>query len=265
MTKLAPNDPQAALRARAAALQLNGLIVHWDEVATVHPDWIETLLTWEENERNDRGLRRRLRNARIGHFKLMADFDWTWPSACDRTTISELMSLNFVHDKVNVVLVGGNGVGKTMIAQNLAHQSVVRGRSALFVNAAAMLGELAAQDSDSALRRKLRHYARPDVLVIDEIGYLSYATRHADLLFEIINRRYETKSTVVTTNRPFAEWNEVFPNAACVVSIIDRLVHHAEIIQIEGESYRRKEAQERTEQRKAERKRKGSTTRQVKP
>jgi hypothetical protein len=86
-------------------------------------------------------------------------------------------------------------------------------------------------------------------MVIDEIGYLSYSNRHADLLFEIINRRYEQRSTVVTTNRPFAEWGEVFPNAACVVSLIDRLVHHSEIIAIEGDSYRMKEAKEQASKR----------------
>ena len=112
-----------------------------------------------------------------------------------------------------------------------------------------MLGDLAALDSDSALRRRLRHYARPSLLVIDEVGYLSYSNRHADLLFELVSRRYEHNSTIVTTNRPVAEWREVFPNAACVVSLVDRLVHNAEILAIEGESYRLKEAHERSDQR----------------
>ena len=113
-----------------------------------------------------------------------------------------------------------------------------------------MLGDLAAHDGDNALRRRLKHYAQPDLLVIDEVGYLSYGNRHADLLFNIINRRYELKSTLVTTNRPFAEWSEVFPNAACVVSIVDRLVHHSEIVVIEGESYRMREAKERAVKKK---------------
>ncbi len=106
---------------------------------------------------------------------------------------------------------------------------------------------------DNALRRRLALYTRPRLLAIDEVGYLSYSNRHADLLFEIISRRYEEKATLITTNRPFSEWNEVFPNAACVVSLIDRLVHHSEIIQIEGESFRLKEAKERTEQRRKQR------------
>ena len=108
-------------------------------------------------------------------------------------------------------------------------------------------------DSDSMLRRRLRRYATPDFLAIDEVGYLSYSNRHADLLFELVSRRYEAKSTLVTTNKPFATWPEMFPNAACVVSMVDRLLHHAEVIAIEGESYRLKEAKERTEQRTRQR------------
>ncbi len=163
------------------------------------------------------------------------------------------MSLGFVRDTANVVMIGPNGVGKSTLALNLAYQALVHGHTALFTTAGQMLGEQAALDSDSALRRRLRRYASPDVLVIDEVGYLSYSNRHADLLFELVSRRYGSASTVVTTNRPFSEWHEVFPNAACVVSLVDRLVHRAEVIAIEGESYRVKEARERAEQRASRR------------
>jgi DNA replication protein DnaC len=142
-----------------------------------------------------------------------------------------------------------------MIAQNIAHQALTRGHTVLFTTAGQLLGDLCALDSDSALRRRLRHYARPHLLVIDEVGYLSYSNRHADLMFELISRRYQNKSTLVTTNRPFAEWREVFPNAACVVSLVDRLIHHAEIHRLDGESYRYKEAQERAAARAAKRRR----------
>jgi hypothetical protein len=163
------------------------------------------------------------------------------------------MTLEFLKDASNVVLVGPNGVGKTMCACNLGYQAVLAGHTALFITAGQLLGELAALDSDSALRRKLRQYAAPDLLLIDEVGYLSYSNRHADLLFELVSRRYQHKSTVVTTNRAFAEWGEVFPNAACVVSLIDRLMHRAEVVRIDGDSYRAKEAEERDALRKAER------------
>ena len=246
--------PDDTLRQRAQALHLHGLLAHWPEIAG--EPWIEQFILWEEQERLRRSLERRLQAARIGRFKSLCDFEWTWPRRCDRAAVEALMSLDFLQEAANVVLIGPNGVGKSMIAQNLAHQALINGATVLFTTAGQMLGELAALDSDSALRRKLRHYATPDLLVIDEVGYLSYGNRHADLLFELVSRRYQTKSTLVTTNRAFAEWSEVFPNAACVVSLVDRLIHNAEVIAIEGESYRLKEARERTEQRARRRRKK---------
>ena len=240
-----------ALRARAAALHLHGLLAHWGEV--VGQDWLAPLLNWEEQERHRRSLERRLKEARIGRFKPLCDFDWSWPRRLDRAAVEALMALDFLKEAANAVLVGPNGVGKSTLAQNIAHQALIAGHTVLFTTAGQLLGDLCALDSDSALRRRLRHYARPELLVIDEVGYLSYSNRHADLMFELVSRRYQTRSTLITTNRPFAEWHEVFPNAACVVSLVDRLVHNAEIIAIEGESYRFKEARERTEQRARQR------------
>ena len=246
-----------SLRLRAQALHFHGLLAHWSEVATTA--WVAPLLQWEEEERSRRSLERRLREAHIGRFKPVCDFDWKWPKRCDRAAIEELMSLDFMKEAANVVLQGPNGVGKSTLAKNLAHQALIHGRTVLFTTAGQLLGELAALDSDSALRRRLRHYAAPDLLVIDEVGYLSYSNRHADLLFELISRRYETRSTLVTTNRPFAEWSEVFPNAACVVSLVDRLVHNAEVISIDGDSYRLKEAKERSAERASKRKKKAKS------
>jgi DNA replication protein DnaC len=233
------------LRARAKALNLFGLLANWEEAAA--GGWVRTLLDWEDQERARRSLERRLRTAHIGRFKPLCDFDWNWPKNCDRAATEALMALDFLKDATNIVLVGPNGIGKSTLARNIAHQAVVNGHTVMFTSAGQMLGDLAAIDSDTALRRRLRHYAAPRLLVIDEVGYLSYSNRHADLLFELISRRYEQKSTMITTNRPFAEWSEVFPNAACVASLIDRLVHHAEILAIDGESYRLKEANERAQ------------------
>jgi len=239
------------LRRRAKALRLHGLLAHWQEA--ISAGWVASLIEWEEQERAQRGLQRRLQDAHIGRFKPLCDFDWKWPKRCDRAAIEALMSLDFLNDATNVIVIGPNGVGKTLIAKNIAHQAALHGHSVLVTSAGQMLGDLAAIDSDSALRRRMRYYARPRLLAIDEVGYLSYSNRHADLLFELISRRYEQKSTVVTTNRPFAEWRDVFPNAACVVSMVDRLMHNAEIVAIDGESYRVKEARERAEHRAKQR------------
>jgi len=237
----------AELREQAQGLRLHGLLAHWSEVMADADaaQRIAQWLRWELQERGRRSLERRLRDAHIGQFKPVADFDWSWPTHIDRAAIEELMTLQFLADATNVVFAGPNGVGKTMCACNLGYQAVLAGHTVLFVTAGQLLGDLAALDSDSALRSRLRRYAAPDLLLIDEVGYLSYSNRHADLLFELVSRRYQHKSTVVTTNKAFADWGEVFPNAACVVSLVDRLMHRAEVVRIEGQSYRAKEAQER--------------------
>ena len=202
MTTIA-NQSDDPLKARAQALKLYGMLAHWDEIREAV--WIEPLIQWEEDERAQRGLERRLKSAHLGRFKALADFDWSWPSQCDRGAIQELMRLDFLKEAANIILVGPNGIGKSTIARNIAHQAVLKGHNVLFTSAGQMLNELAAQDGDIALKRRLAHYARPHLLVIDEVGYLSYSNRHADLLFEIVSRRYEERSTLITTNRRFSE------------------------------------------------------------
>jgi len=242
-----------ALHERAQGLALWGLLAHWHELDDSDEAWLQRLLDWEERERQRRSLQRRLSQAHIGRFKSLADFDWQWLVKCDRIAVEELMGLEFIGEAANAILLGPNGVGKSTIARNIAYQAVLQGHTVRFVSASEMLNDLAAQDGDSALRRRLKLYAHPSLLVIDELGYLAYGNRHADLLFEIISRRYEEKATVVTTNKPFAEWGELFPSATCVVSLVDRLVHKAEILIFDGESYRLKEARERREQKKKQR------------
>lgn len=239
---------------RVKALKLLGMTTHWDELPDSFSEMIEKIIAWEEIERVSRSLERRLQGARIGRFKPLSEFDWNWPKKCDQQAICELMDLEFIKNATNVIFCGPNGVGKSMIACNIANNAVIKGHTALFTTAGQMLNELASQDGDNALRRKIQSYERPDVLIIDEVGYLSYSNRHADLLFEIISRRYEKKPVIITTNKTFGEWNEIFPGAACCVSLIDRLVHKSEIIVIDAESYRLKEAREQSSKRNIARK-----------
>lgn len=206
---------------------------------------LEQLAQEEIAERSRRSLERRLRLSGVKRFKPMADFEWDWPTKIERDVIERALTLDFLPENRNLVLVGRNGLGKTMIAQNLCHAAVMAGYSVLFRSAGALLEELHRQ-SPEGRRYKLRKYANVGLLCIDEVGYLSFDDKAADLLYEVVNRRYERKPVVLTTNRPFKEWNEVFPNATCIVTLLDRLLHHAEVTVIEGESYRVRESEQET-------------------
>ena len=240
------------LKQRARKLGIRALVAHWDDFAG--QPWIEALLDKEDEERQRRSFERRIREARIGEFKPLSDFDWSWPRAIDREAVDELMQLGFIKEGYNVVLRGPNGIGKTMIAKNLAYQALMQGYKTRFVAASQMLSELAEHDGASARQRCLRRYTSVDLLVIDEVGYLSYANNYADLLYEVLNARYLKKSTIVTTNRSFEEWSEVFPHAACVVTLVDRLIHKAEVLSIDADSFRHREAMEHAELKKRQRK-----------
>jgi DNA replication protein DnaC len=212
---------------------------------------LEELVRAEHQERAQRSLERRLARARLGTFKPMADFDWAWPKSVDRAAVERVLTLGFLDRAENVILAATSGLGKTMIAKNVAHQAVLQGYSVRCVTAADLLLDLEGQETSRALERRLRAYVKPRLMVVDELGYLAYDNRAADLLFQVINRRYERGSLLVTTNLAFKAWNTIFPNAACVTALLDRLTHHAEIIPITGDSYRQREAEAAQKARRA--------------
>jgi DNA replication protein DnaC len=240
------------LKNKAKRLGFYTIVARWGEYS--NQTWLPTLLEEEEAERARRSMDRRIKEAKLGQFKPMSDFDWKWPRKIDRELVDELFSLQFLDGANNVVLLGPNGNGKTMIAQNLGYQSLLAGHSVRFTKASELLDELSTADGAYARRRCLRKYSLIDLLIVDEVGYLSYDNRYADLLYEVITARYQNRSTIVTTNRPFQEWGAVFPNAACVVTLVDRLLHKAEIVTIEAESYRHREAKERAAEKEKQRK-----------
>lgn len=237
------HDQLVNLGLRHTAAHLDDIIAKATQKRWSPAQLLEYIVQTEDAERSRRSLERRLNHSRIGRLKAMADFDWSWPKKIDREAVEAALRLDFLRDGRNLVLIAPQGLGKTMIAQNVAYAAVLAGHSVRFLTAAQLLLDLSAQDSARALDSKLRHYANVSLLVVDEVGYLSFDSRNADLLFQIISRRYERKSLVLTTNLAFSQWPEIFPNATSATALIDRVIHHAEIIPIEGESYRKREAE----------------------
>ena len=231
---------------RGVAEQLEQFLGFLTDNKRTPRDFIEALVAVELADRAQRSLTRRQRRSRVGNFKPIAEFDWNWPKALDRQGVESALKLSFLREGANLVIVGPHGLGKTMLLKNIAHQAVLNGHSVLFVSAARLLAELSSIDSPTLLARRLTFYCSFRLLCIDELGYLSYAQRATDLLFEVVSRRYGTqRSIALTTNLAFKDWTTVFPHAACTVALVDRLTHRADIIKFEGQSWRHKEARER--------------------
>ncbi len=250
-----PSSPDLATSLREIGLtktadSLDDLISRATRSRTSLTSVLEEIARTEKADRAARSLASRIEAARLGRFKPMADFEWDWPKVIDRPAVERALQLAFLERTENIVLVAGQGLGKSMIARNIAQAAVHAGHTVLCVSASEMLLDLGGQPTATLLDRRLRRYTRPTVLAIDEVGYISYDNRAADLLFQVVSRRYEKKPTLVTTNLEFKAWSSVFPNAACALALVDRLTHHSEVIGIEGESYRRREAELAAEARK---------------
>lgn len=241
---------------RATAEYFDDLCARATKNRWSHVELLEQILDLEEKQRAKNSLERRMALSRVGRFKSMADFDWNWPKYIDRDSVEDSLRLKFVEQARNVVIMASHGLGKSMIARNIGHTAVLAGYSVIFTTAAQLLLDLGGCDSSRQLDQRLKHYAKVSLLVIDEVGYLSFDARNADLLFQLVNLRYEKKSIVLTTNLAFSDWPTIFPNATCATALIDRIVHHAEIITIEGDSYRLRDANEAAQRRSSARKKK---------
>jgi DNA replication protein DnaC len=207
-----------------------------------HIDYLQHLVDGEFDRREEKSLERRLRTARLPLAKTLDQFQWSWPTKVNRPQIQNLFRLGFIEQKSNAIFLGAVGLGKTHLSIAIAHAACVRGHSVLFTTAIDIIHTLSAATGVGTLKRTMQRYLKPSLLVIDEIGYLPIDKLGADLLFQIISERYERGAIILTSNRAFKNWPEIFNNDATLTSaLLDRLLHHAEIIVLEGLSYRAKD------------------------
>lgn len=207
-----------------------------------HQGYLDRLLEGECQRREANAIARRVKAARFPLRKELDGFNWSWPKKINRVQIQNLFRMAFLEDHTNVVFIGGVGMGKTHLATALGHRACETGHSVLFTTAVDIVNSLAAAQAAQRLRKALRRYTRPALLVVDELGYLPVDKLGADLLFQVFSKRYEQGSTVITTNRTYKHWPGIFNNDATLTSaVLDRVLHHAETILIEGSSYRMKD------------------------
>ena len=232
-------------------LKLSSILENYESVATIaarkqwtHIQYLSELVKQEANLRNDKLIQRRIKSAKFPVIKTLDQFNWSWPKKINKTQIKNLFHLKFVEEKSNVVFIGSVGVGKSHIASALGYQACLKGHTVLFTSAIDIMNNLIAAQQIGRLKQELKKYFRPKILVVDELGYLPVDKNGADLLFQIISSRYEQGSIIITTNRAFKDWAQIFNNDSTLTSaLLDRLLHHTEAVVIEGKSYRMKEVQ----------------------
>lgn len=244
----APSDTDK-LHAQLIAMHMPYVDRHFESLGqqaaldqSAHVDYLAQLIDGECCRRDDRATLRRIALARLPVLKTLEQFDWSWPTSINQLQVRQLFRLAFMEEKANVILIGTVGLGKSHLATALAHNACLQGRSALFTTATEIINSLAASQASGGFKREMHKYLKPSLLVVDELGYLPIDKFGADCLFQIISARYERSSTIVTSNRAFKHWAEIFNNDSTLTSaLLDRLLHHADTVLIEGKSYRMKD------------------------
>lgn len=207
-----------------------------------HQDFLALLTKGEVSLRHDRATARRIRNARFPVLKTLDQFSWSWPKKINRMAVQNLYRLQFMEGNANVIFLGTVGLGKTHLATALGYTACLAGKSVLFTTAIDAINTLATAQATNRLKVELKKYLAPTLLILDELGYLPIDKHGADLLFQIISQRYERGSTIITSNKAYKKWPEIFNNDSTLTSaLLDRLLHHAETMVIEGTSYRMKD------------------------
>ena len=243
------NVTETRLNEQLGALRLLTVQEHYAALASeaaqkqwTHVDYLARLIEGEAQRRQELAIQRRIAAARFPCIKTLDQFDWNWPKKINRTQVQNLFRLAFLPEKANVVFMGGVGLGKSHLASALGYAACQAGHSVLFTTAVDIINTLTAAQAAYRLKAELKRLLAPRVLCIDEVGYLPIDKTGADLLFQVISQRYERGSIVLTTNQPYKQWARIFNNDSTLTSaVLDRLLHHADTVIIEGKSYRMKD------------------------
>lgn len=224
------------IREHHAALATEAAREQW-----THLRYLSALVEGESQRRHERSIARRVAAARFPVIKTLEQFEWSWPKKINRPQIQNLFRLAFLKEKASVIFVGGVGLGKSHLAVALGYAACLQNHAVLFTTAVEAINTLVAAQAQSRLKHELKRFLAPTILVLDELGYLPIDKAGADLLFQIISGRYEKGSTLITTNQAYKQWPRIFNNDSTITAaVLDRLLHHAETVILEGKSYRTK-------------------------
>lgn len=235
------------LKSRLKSFKLSGIYATVDErlsfakdKALSYQEFLELLLEDEENSRRENSYKKRYSRAKLPYLKRIEDFDFSFQPSIDRRVINDFATCQFIGMKKNIIFLGEPGVGKSHLSIAIAIKALLRGHRVLFTQVSEMLQTLHQSKADNSYYKKLDYYIKPELLVLDELGFKKIPDYSADDFFEVISKRYEKGSVIITTNKSFEEWGDIFADNILASAIIDRVVHHSTVVRVNGKSYRTK-------------------------